>query len=99
VVEEAESLDEMIETTSRGWRVNRMPAVDRNVLRIAVWELKNTDTPTGVVISEAVRMAKEFSTERSGSFVNGVLATLTTSIRGDTETPDSTASVASRTDL
>ncbi|NNC74206.1 MAG: hypothetical protein HKN93_01720, partial [Acidimicrobiia bacterium] len=47
VMEEAENLDEMIESTSRAWRVNRMPAVDRNVLRIAVWELKNTDTPTG----------------------------------------------------
>jgi N utilization substance protein B len=54
-----------------------MPPVDRHVIRIALWELRNrTRTPVPVVISEAVRMAKAYSTERSGVFVNGVLAKL-----------------------
>ena len=54
-----------------------MPPVDRNVIRIALWELRHhTRTPVPVVISEAVRMAKAYSTERSGGFVNGVLAKL-----------------------
>jgi N utilization substance protein B len=54
-----------------------MPPVDRNVLRIALWELRHRPaTPVPVVISEAVRMAKLYSTERSGGFVNGVLSKL-----------------------
>jgi len=54
-----------------------MPAVDRNVIRIALWELRHHErTPVPVVISEAVRMAKAYSTERSGTFVNGILAKL-----------------------
>lgn len=69
-------LDDLIDTTSTGWRVERMPAVDLNVLRIAVWELHHTVTPVAVIISEAVKLAKEYSTERSGAFVNGVLGAL-----------------------
>lgn len=70
-------LDEAIEGASDRWRVDRMPAVDRAVLRLALYELRHErDTPVGVVISEAVRIAKEFSTARSGAFVNGVLAAL-----------------------
>ena len=53
-----------------------MPVVDRSVLRVGAFELLHTDTPTGVVISEAVGLAKRYSTERSGPFVNGVLAAL-----------------------
>lgn len=71
------SLDEAIGDTATGWRVERMPPVDRNVLRIALWELRNRPgTPVPVVISEAVRLAKTYSTARSGGFVNGVLAKL-----------------------
>jgi N utilization substance protein B len=71
------SLDEAIGDTATGWRVERMPPVDRNVLRIALWELRNRPgTPVPVVISEAVRLAKTYSTARSGGFVNGVLARL-----------------------
>lgn len=77
VWEERASIDEVIGAVSKGWRVSRMPPVDRNVLRIAVWELRHHErTPVPVVISEAVRLAKRFSTERSGGFVNGVLAKL-----------------------
>lgn len=70
-------LDAEIGGAARNWRVERMPPVDRNILRIALWELRHHDrTPVPVVISEAVRMAKAYSTERSGGFVNGVLAKL-----------------------
>lgn len=84
VWEERTSLDDAIGAASRGWRVSRMPPVDRNILRIAVWELRHHErTPIPVVISEAVRLAKAYSTERSGGFVNGVLAKLV-SERADT---------------
>ncbi|MEE9582744.1 MAG: transcription antitermination factor NusB [Acidimicrobiia bacterium] len=74
---ERETLDAAIGRVSRRWRVERMPPVDRNVIRIALWELRHhTRTPVPVVISEAVRLAKAYSTERSGGFVNGVLAKL-----------------------
>jgi len=77
VWEERGSLDDAIGAVSRGWRVSRMPPVDRNILRIALWELRHHErTPVPVVISEAVRLAKAYSTERSGGFVNGVLSKL-----------------------
>jgi len=69
-------IDAIIAEVATGWRVERMPAVDRAVLRLAVHELRETDTPIGVVISEAVELAKTYSTARSGAFVNGVLAAL-----------------------
>jgi transcription antitermination protein NusB len=74
---ERESLDAAIGATATGWRVERMPPIDRNVLRIALWELRyRPGTPVAVVISEAVRLAKTYSTARSGGFINGVLARL-----------------------
>ena len=51
----------------------RQPPVDRNILRLGIWEMTNTDTPPKVVIDEAVELAKEFSTENSPAFVNGIL--------------------------
>ena len=82
VWQERAELDSAIGAVSTGWRVERMPPVDRNVLRIALWELRHRPaTPVGVVISEAVRLAKTYSTGRSGGFVNGVLARLATERR------------------
>jgi len=70
-------LDAAIEAVSDHWRLDRMPVVDRAVLRLALYELRHErNTPTAVVLSEAVRIAKAFSTERSGQFVNGILGTL-----------------------
>ena len=69
-------LDAAINHASKGWRVERMPMVDRCILRLALYELSSTDTPVAVVIDEAVRLAKDYSTARSGGFVNGVLGTL-----------------------
>lgn len=79
-----ELLDAAISVAATGWRVERMPAVDRNIIRLALHELRLGDTPVGVVVSEAVNMAKRFSTERSGAFVNGVLSRL---IEETTSTP------------
>ena len=79
VWENREQLDAEIAAAATGWRVERMPVVDRNIIRLALYELRHGDTPVGVVVSEAVNLAKRFSTERSGAFVNGVIAKLITS--------------------
>ena len=74
--EHREDIDAAIDAASTRWRIDRMPAVDRTVLRLATYELRYTDTPKGVVISEAVELAKQYSTARSGAFINGVLAAI-----------------------
>src|SRR5581483_626691 len=80
-----EHVDELIATDSVGWTLDRMPAVDRNVLRLAVYELtERPDIPTGAVISEAVELAKQYSTDESGRFVNGVLASVAAEVRPTT---------------
>ena len=75
VIDHREEIDEQITTHSRDWKLERMPAVDRALLRMGVWEvLYNDEVPTAVAIDEAVELAKEFSTDDSGAFVHGVLA-------------------------
>ena len=74
VLDHLEDIDTIIETHSTGWRLSRMPAVDRSILRLGVYELRYTETPVGVVVSEAVELAKVYSTAKSGRFVNAVLA-------------------------
>jgi transcription antitermination protein NusB len=69
-----DEIDSVLEAQSTDWRVERMPAVDRAILRLGVYELRYTDTPVGVVLAEAVKLANEYSTADSGRFVNGVLA-------------------------
>lgn len=77
VLAHLEELDRDIETASEHWRLGRMPVIDRAILRLGLYELRyEPDTPVAVVVSEAVRLAKTFSTEKSGAFVNGVLAAL-----------------------
>jgi N utilization substance protein B len=66
-------IDQRIVAKSENWRLERMPAVDRNILRLAVYEMTETDTPAPVVIDEALELARQFSTDESASFVNGVL--------------------------
>jgi transcription antitermination protein NusB len=74
VVHALAELDELISAASANWRVERMPRVDRNVLRVGAYELSRCpDVPRPVAIDEAVELAKRFGTEESGSFVNGVL--------------------------
>ncbi|MFN5601745.1 MAG: transcription antitermination factor NusB, partial [Acidimicrobiaceae bacterium] len=68
-------IDSEIVTHARGWALDRMPALDRAILRLAIHELLDRpDVPVAVVIDEAVELAKRFSTDDSGRFVNGVLA-------------------------
>ncbi|RWR19659.1 transcription antitermination factor NusB [Microbacterium enclense] len=75
VIDNRDAIDEQITTFAKDWSLKRMPAVDRALLRIGAWEiLYNDDIPTAVAIDEAVELAKEFSTDDSGSFVHGVLA-------------------------
>ena len=75
--QEVDELDRALGEVSTDWRVERMPVVDRSILRLALWELRHRpELPVGVVISEAVRLAKAYSTGRSGAFVNGVLGRL-----------------------
>ena len=66
-------IDEAIEQVSTNWRMDRMAKVDRNVLRLAAFELLRTDVPVKVVINEAIELGKKYGSESSGAFVNGVL--------------------------
>lgn len=75
-------IDDLIATYSAGWDVDRMPAVDRNLVRIAIYEiLYEEQTPVPVAIDEAVESAKALSTEESATFINGLLGQLS-SLRG-----------------
>ncbi|MFD7895039.1 transcription antitermination factor NusB [Streptomyces sp. NPDC059743] len=72
--EHADRIDDLISTYSVGWTLDRMPVVDRNIVRLGAYELVWVDgTPDAVVIDEAVQLAREFSTDDSPSFVNGLL--------------------------
>ena len=66
-------LDEMIVKHADNWRFERLAAIDRAILRLAIYELRHTATPAKVVLNEAIELAKKFSSEDSGSFVNGIL--------------------------
>ena len=82
-------LDALIVEHARNWTLERMPAIDRNVLRIALFELVGRpDVPVPVVIDEAVELAKRFSTDDSGRFVNGMLAAIAPKLRPATPVPD-----------
>jgi len=71
--EQRKAIDERVERFAPQWPPRRQPGVDRNLIRLAVWEMTSTDTPPKVVIDEAIELAKHFSTEQSPAFVNGVL--------------------------
>jgi N utilization substance protein B len=74
VTEHAAHIDDLITTHLQGWTLERLPAVDRAILRVAVWELLHAkDVPEPVAVDEAVELAKQLSTDESPGFVNGVL--------------------------
>jgi len=74
--------DEIIAENAIGWTLARMPVIDLIVLRIAIFELKaRPDVPTAVILNEAVELAKTFSTDESGRFVNGILSTISKMVR------------------
>ncbi len=77
VTEHRERLDEVISTYAQGWSLDRMPAVDRNVLRMATFEvLYVDDVPSAVAVSEALNLVRDLSTDESPAFVNGVLGNI-----------------------
>ncbi|MGF1598220.1 MAG: transcription antitermination factor NusB [Acidimicrobiales bacterium] len=78
---ERQRAEELISSRASGWRLERMPAVDVLIMRLAVAELLTMDTPTGVVLAEAVDLASRYSTDDSGRFVNGVLAAIARDVR------------------
>ena len=85
VTERGVELDEQIAAAAPRFPLDSMAVVDRNILRLAIWELvADTSAPTGAVINEAVELARRYSGERSPAFVNGVLRTVAEKVRGTT---------------
>jgi N utilization substance protein B len=84
VAEAQTDIDALISKASTNWRLDRMPSIDRAVLRLATFELGHRpDVPLGAVIDEAVELAKRYSTDDSGRFVNGILSRLAVELRAD----------------
>lgn len=82
VSQEGVVIDSLIIDHAHNWELDRMPALDRALLRLATYELAfRPDVPTGAVISEAVDLAKRYSTDDSGKFVNGVLSAIAAAVR------------------
>jgi len=77
-----ETLDGLLARHARNWRLSRMAAVDRNILRLGAYELAHTDTPASIVIDEAIELARRFGGESSPGFVNGVLDAVARELAG-----------------
>jgi N utilization substance protein B len=85
ILENRQSIDSLIEKNSQNWKLSRMSGVDRNVMRIAVFEfLFKPDIPNTVSINEAIEIGKRFGSEETGAFVNGILDTIRLSLENDT---------------
>ena len=83
VGDDRERIEDLIARFAIGWPTERMPAIDRNILRLATFELLGRpEIPVGAVLSEAVELAKRYSTDDSSRFVNGVLAAVAKEVRG-----------------
>jgi N utilization substance protein B len=86
VEDHREEIDSLLSKYSDRWPLERMPVIDRNLLRMATFELAHRpEVPVAVAISEAVELAKRYSTDDSGRFVNGVLGRVAEHLRGETE--------------
>ena len=78
----SDRIDQLLDNASEGWHTDRMPLIDRIILQMATYELlAHRETSNAVILDEAVELAKEYSTEQSGKFVNGVLSSLAEIIR------------------
>lgn len=89
LAEHLDDVDTLLRRYARDWALERMPVIDRNVLRVAVYELAHRpDVPTGAVLSEAVELASRYSTAESGRFVNGVLAKVARELRPTDDVAD-----------
>jgi transcription antitermination protein NusB len=87
--EHRKSIDERLAALSTGWSLDRQAAVDRNIMRVAAYEMLHVpDIPAGASINEAVELAKKYSTTESGRFVNGVLGALATQLEDKRDEPD-----------
>ena len=84
---ELSDIDELLAANAINWKISRMAAVDRNVLRIGIYELTRTDTPVSVILDEAIQLARRFGGESSPGFVNGVLDAVAKQV-GKREGPD-----------
>jgi len=81
VIEHSAEIDELIETYAQGWTITRMPALDRAIARIGIWELAhNPNVPSSVAIAEAVEAARVYSTEDSAGFLNGLLGRIASTL-------------------
>ena len=91
---ELSEIDDLLAANATNWKISRMAAVDRNVLRLGIYELTRTDTPVSVILDEAVQLAKRFGGESSPGFVNGVLDAIAKQVGKRTErVPESGADV------
>ena len=82
IVLNLEKIDSLITKSSDNWEVDRLPYIDRNILRLAIYELSElNDIPTAVIIDEAVELAKEYAGLESSSFINGILGKIQTEVR------------------
>ena len=79
----SKEIDALLEKHSTEWRVERIAAVDRAILRLAIWELRGMGTPPAVVINEAVELAKKYSSEDSSAFINGILGAILKQEQGE----------------
>jgi len=77
----AQDIDHRIAEKSENWKIDRMPIVDRNILRLAIYEMSRKETPPAVVIDEALELARQFSGETSVPFINGILDAVHKEIR------------------
>ena len=85
VLAHKEMIDALIAKHATHWKINRMPVVDKNVLRLAAFELKDSpDTPLKVILNEAIEIAKKFGAEESAGFINGVLDQIAKEVRKET---------------
>jgi len=84
-VKEAKELDELIGKHAENWRIERLAAIDRAILRLAIYELRKPETPAKVVLNEAIEMAKKFSGDESAPFINGILDAVRKALPGARE--------------
>jgi N utilization substance protein B len=80
-IDRAAEIDALLATHAENWRISRMAAVDRNILRLACYELTSTDTPASVILDEAIELARRFGADASPAFVNGVLDAVAREVR------------------
>jgi transcription antitermination protein NusB len=80
-IAEADSIDALVKKLSDNWRIDRLAAVDRSILRLGIYELRFKTAPARVVINEALELAKKFSSEEAPAFLNGILAAALKSLK------------------